>query len=92
MRNTFYSPRGNPPLLCGICGFVAVGNGLSERVLLDMNARIARRGPDDGGHLLERNVGLAMRRLSIIDLSGRQQPITNETGTIAIVFNGEIYN
>jgi len=78
--------------MCGICGFVAVGAPLPEPVLLDMNARIARRGPDGAGHFHAGNVGLAMRRLAIIDLTGGQQPIFNETGTIAVVFNGEIYN
>jgi len=57
-----------------------------------MNATLARRGPDGSGHLHEGRIGLAMRRLAIIDLPGGQQPIFNETGTIAIVFNGEIYN
>ena len=78
--------------MCGICGFVALGSGIPERVLLEMNARIVRRGPDGSGHLHEGPVGLAMRRLSIIDLAGGSQPIFNETGSIAIVFNGEIYN
>ena len=91
-----FSPHGGivkaVTLMCGICGFVATGATIPERVLLDMNARIARRGPDGAGHLYEENVGLAMRRLAIIDLAGGQQPIFNETGNIAIVFNGEIYN
>ena len=78
--------------MCGICGFAAPDNRLSERMLLDMNARIARRGPDGAGHLYEDMAGLAMRRLAIIDLAGGQQPIFNETGNIGIVFNGEIYN
>ena len=78
--------------MCGICGFVAVGAQIPERVLHEMNARIARRGPDGAGHFHEGHIGLAMRRLAIIDLTGGQQPIFNETGTIAIVFNGEIYN
>jgi asparagine synthase (glutamine-hydrolysing) len=77
--------------MCGICGFVSVA-GISERVLLQMNERIARRGPDGAGHLHDGAVGLAMRRLAIIDLAGGQQPIFNESGKIAIVFNGEIYN
>jgi len=50
------------------------------------------RGPDDEGYYLHENVGLAMRRLSIIDLSTGHQPITNEDGTMWIVFNGEVYN
>jgi asparagine synthase (glutamine-hydrolysing) len=50
------------------------------------------RGPDDDGFLVEDNVGLAMRRLSIIDVQAGHQPLSNESGNIWIVFNGEIYN
>src|SRR6187431_261082 len=53
---------------------------------------IRHRGPDDEGIHVEPGVGLGMRRLSIIDLSGGRQPIHNETSTIWVVFNGEIYN
>ena len=53
---------------------------------------IRHRGPDDEGILIAGHVGLGMRRLSIIDLAGGHQPITNETDRISIVFNGEIYN
>jgi asparagine synthase (glutamine-hydrolysing) len=53
---------------------------------------IQHRGPDDEGIHVSGPVGLGMRRLSIIDLAGGHQPITNETGLISIVFNGEIYN
>ncbi len=57
-----------------------------------MNDVIYHRGPDDEGFYIDNKTGLAMRRLSIIDLSGGHQPIRNEDGTILIVFNGEIYN
>jgi asparagine synthase (glutamine-hydrolysing) len=57
-----------------------------------MNDLIVHRGPDDEGYFTHENVGLAMRRLSIIDLSTGHQPITNEDETLWIVFNGEIYN
>jgi asparagine synthase (glutamine-hydrolysing) len=57
-----------------------------------MNTAIRRRGPDGSGHLYTGNVGLAMRRLAIIDLEGGQQPIYNQSRTAAVVFNGEIYN
>jgi asparagine synthase (glutamine-hydrolysing) len=50
------------------------------------------RGPDDGGLYLADGVGLGVRRLSIIDLAGGHQPLTNEDGSIHVVFNGEIYN
>lgn len=54
--------------------------------------KLAHRGPDHFGHYVRGNIGLGMRRLSIIDLQTGQQPITNEDGTVWIVFNGEIYN
>ena len=57
-----------------------------------MNAALTHRGPDDEGYYLEGPVGLAMRRLSIIDLDGGHQPISNESGSVWTVFNGEIYN
>lgn len=80
--------------MCGICGIYNYASGLAvERSdLKAMNDLIVHRGPDDEGYFEDRNVGLAMRRLSIIDLSTGQQPITNEDGTAWIVFNGEIYN
>jgi len=81
--------------MCGICGIVAVGNtgpAISRQVLEKMNRSIAHRGPDDDGFYVTEQVGLASRRLSIIDLVTGKQPITNEDGTIWIVFNGEIYN
>src|SRR5208337_900654 len=58
----------------------------------DMNRLMVHRGPDDEGFFVEENVGLAMRRLSIIDLQTGHQPIANENHDIWIVFNGEIYN
>lgn len=57
-----------------------------------MNQTLLRRGPDDGGTYRAPGVGLAMRRLSIIDLAGGHQPIQNEDGSIWLVYNGEIYN
>lgn len=57
-----------------------------------MNDTLARRGPDEGGSYLQPGVGLAMRRLSIIDLAGGRQPIHNEDRSVWVVFNGEIYN
>lgn len=57
-----------------------------------MNRRITHRGPDDEGFYIAGNAGLAMRRLSIIDLATGHQPMSNEDGTLWIVFNGEIYN
>src|SRR5260370_36273723 len=57
-----------------------------------MNRRIAHRGPDDDGFFVEKNVGWAMRRLSIIDVKTGHQPLANEGQDIWIVYNGEIYN
>src|SRR6185312_13023306 len=57
-----------------------------------MNDVLVRRGPDGAGALVSGPVGLAMRRLAIIDLAGGGQPIYNEDRSVAVVFNGEIYN
>jgi asparagine synthase (glutamine-hydrolysing) len=79
--------------MCGICGIVEhEGTPIDPALLSRMNARLLHRGPDEGGEWIERHTGLAMRRLAIIDLKSGQQPMFNEDGTIAIVFNGEIYN
>jgi asparagine synthase (glutamine-hydrolysing) len=78
--------------MCGICGFWSRSERLTESVLQRMNERITRRGPDGEGRYFDGKVGLAMRRLAIIDLAGGQQPIFNEDHSVAVVFNGEIYN
>src|SRR5213082_4206178 len=57
-----------------------------------MSATLVHRGPDSDGVFLDGGVGLAARRLSIIDLEGGDQPIANEDGTVHVVQNGEIYN
>lgn len=57
-----------------------------------MNATLVHRGPDSDGLMTDGSVGLAMRRLSIIDLEGGNQPISNEDGSVTVVQNGEIYN
>ena len=79
--------------MCGITGFVNNSDRAADRELLEaMNRAIIHRGPDEDGFYVKDNVGLAMRRLSIIDLAGGQQPIHNFDKTKWIVFNGEIYN
>lgn len=79
--------------MCGIAGIVRHDRALVDRDLLGrMNEAIRHRGPDDDGFYFSEGVGLAMRRLSIIDLKGGQQPIHNQDRTAWIVFNGEIYN
>jgi asparagine synthase (glutamine-hydrolysing) len=81
-------------LMCGICGiFFSERDWHAKRdALARMNSRIVHRGPDDEGFFVEENVGLAMRRLSIIDLKSGHQPLANENQDVWIVFNGEIYN
>lgn len=80
--------------MCGICGVVLAdrSRGVSATTLGAMCAAIEHRGPDDEGMFLEGSVGLGARRLSIIDLPGGHQPISNEDGTITVAYNGEIYN
>jgi asparagine synthase (glutamine-hydrolysing) len=80
--------------MCGICGIFFSDRSwrVQADVLGDMNGRIVHRGPDDGGFFVEENVGLAMRRLSIIDVKSGHQPLANENQDVWIVFNGEIYN
>jgi len=82
--------------MCGICGIVGRIPGLVVEVtdLRKINNTLVHRGPDDEGYFVDQSggAGLAVRRLSIIDLATGHQPIGNEDGTIWIVFNGEIYN
>lgn len=75
--------------MCGIVGFVGKGD---QQVLKAMMGALAHRGPDDEGVYSEGFVHLGHRRLSIIDLAGGHQPMQSNDGTLAIVFNGEIYN
>ncbi len=80
--------------MCGICGvFFTNREWRVQRDALEaMNRRIIHRGPDDDGIFLEENVGLATRRLSIIDVKTGHQPLANEKQDVWIVYNGEIYN
>ena len=80
--------------MCGIAGIVEFGKDahIDSAVLRSMCDVITHRGPDDDGFFIQGGVGLGMRRLSIIDLSTGNQPISNEDGSSWIVFNGEIYN
>jgi asparagine synthase (glutamine-hydrolysing) len=80
--------------MCGIAGVLYADSSrpVDHAVLKAMGDAIAHRGPDAFGFWEEPGVGLAHRRLSIIDLSGGDQPIGNEDGTIQVIFNGEIYN
>jgi asparagine synthase (glutamine-hydrolysing) len=80
--------------MCGIVGIVRFdGVAVPAEAVKAMTASILHRGPDDDGTLVEGNIGLGMRRLSIVDLSASgHQPLFNEDGSVVIVFNGEIYN
>jgi len=80
--------------MCGICG---IYNFDRERLVDDgditaMRETMIHRGPDDAGNFVQGHVALGHRRLSIVDLAGGHQPMTNEDGSIWVVFNGEIYN
>lgn len=77
--------------MCGIAGIIGTKERTSEAIekMVDV---ITHRGPDDRGILVEDSFAFGMRRLSIIDLGGGKQPISNEDGTVTVVFNGEIYN
>jgi asparagine synthase (glutamine-hydrolysing) len=79
--------------MCGICGVIGVESGIEAgEALRRMLASLRHRGPDAEGRLEQPCVQLGMRRLAIIDLAGGSQPVWNETGRVAVVFNGEIYN
>lgn len=77
--------------MCGIIGIIGKESA-NKKLLKEMNDRIAHRGPDDEGFFHSTNIGLAMRRLAIIDIKRGTQPITSLDGRYTIVFNGEIYN
>jgi asparagine synthase (glutamine-hydrolysing) len=79
--------------MCGICGLAYLNGRPVEPALLEkMNDTLLHRGPDSGGTHVDGNVGIAARRLSIIDLETGDQPLSNEDGSITVVQNGEIYN
>jgi asparagine synthase (glutamine-hydrolysing) len=80
--------------MCGIAGIVELDRGATaeQRRVEAMMRAIRHRGPDDSGTHFDGPVGLGHQRLSIIDLEGGHQPMSNEDGSIWIVFNGEIYN
>lgn len=79
--------------MCGICGVASLdGTAPDRRLLAEMSASLAHRGPDSAGEVLDGPVGLAARRLAIIDLETGDQPVANEDDTVRVVQNGEIYN
>ncbi len=80
--------------MCGIAGIVSTNldDHVEAPTIHRMCQVIVHRGPDDEGIWVKHRTGLGMRRLSVIDLSGGHQPVFNEDGSVAVVFNGEIYN
>ena len=80
--------------MCGITGFAQARHDAEEarRIVKAMADRIVYRGPDGEGYYVDDQVALGHRRLSIIDLEGGKQPMFNEDGSLAVIFNGEIYN
>jgi asparagine synthase (glutamine-hydrolysing) len=82
------------PNVCGICGIIELEEKrpVDGNLLEEMCRAVHHRGPDEGGLFMEGNVGLGIRRLSIIDLKTGHQPVHNEDETLWVVHNGEIYN
>jgi asparagine synthase (glutamine-hydrolysing) len=80
--------------MCGICGFFTVDGdkALTENNLKRMTNSLRHRGPNDEGYFFQGNYGIGARRLSIVDIAGGHQPISNEDSTIWTAYNGEIYN
>jgi asparagine synthase (glutamine-hydrolysing) len=80
--------------MCGICGQFNFGTNEPVRPenIKAMSNCMVHRGPDDEGHYFSGTLGLGFRRLSIIDLGGGHQPMSDQTKSVWVVFNGEIYN
>src|SRR6185369_4174399 len=85
-----YLSLGSP--MCGIAGYVRLDQPAQPSLVRAMCDEIRHRGPDYEGVHVDGGCGIGMRRLSIIDLSTGHQPMSNEDGTVWIVFNGEIYD
>ena len=78
--------------MCGIAGIASSAGAVDPARLARMSSLLVHRGPDAEGTHVDGAVGLASRRLSIIDLEGGDQPLANEDGSVVVVQNGEIYN
>ena len=80
--------------MCGICGVYSVQSGepVSQTLIEHMTHLLFHRGPDDSGIYLDGTLGLGSARLSIIDLSGGHQPMSNETEDVWLICNGEIWS
>ncbi len=79
--------------MCGICGAIGIEpKETGEAAIRRMMTAMVHRGPDEEGIIVAPLLAAGMRRLSIVDLPGGSQPVWNETGTLAVLYNGEIYN
>src|SRR5204863_8133651 len=80
--------------MCGICGQLnfARNKPVDPNTIRRMTGTMIHRGPDDEGYFISGPVGLGFRRLSIIDLAGGHQPMSDAEETVWVIFNGEIYN
>src|SRR4051794_17849359 len=78
--------------MCGIAGLMTAEPASNRAIVERMAGVLFHRGPDEGGLYCDDHAALGHRRLSIIDLSGGQQPMANEDGSLRIIFNGEIFN
>src|SRR5271165_572134 len=79
--------------MCGIAGFVNGAGQTADRPIIErMTSTLAHRGPDGDGMYCDGPVALGHRRLSIIDVNGGAQPMSNEDGSIWVSYNGELYN
>lgn len=78
--------------MCGICGIYSPKIQVDEEIVKVMMGGMIHRGPDDEGTYFDKDLGLGFRRLSILDLETGNQPMSNEDGTIWVVYNGELYN
>src|SRR5581483_7138575 len=78
--------------MCGICGIASARGHVDADRIRAMSQTLYHRGPDSEGMHVDTHVGIAARRLAIIDLTGGDQPIANEDGSVVVVQNGELYN
>ncbi len=78
--------------MCGICGFLENGPPADAEILQRMSSRLVHRGPDEAGEWRSGPIGLATRRLRIIDAASGHQPLTSHGGSCVIAYNGEVYN
>src|SRR5205809_6655468 len=80
--------------MCGIAGLIALHERrpVPQSSLRAMAKVLTHRGPDDEGFFVESGIGLASRRLSIIDVSDGHQPVANEDGSVIVIFNGELFD